>query len=197
VFFSGGGVRGSFGGGGGGGGAWNFLSISVKDETILLVLPHPRSWSLVLHGPFVTWVEIHNVRSGYPSLSLKFYFCGALHSPRTEDEQGATSQARQTVQFYGNTRAFSTSSPDELFCCVSTPHASTLCLWTELRSYGSVGEDGRNFPFALKGLLQINNTLSIMSEKRDVLFGRESMVGKYFIIELQKCGRMDTWNRHR
>jgi hypothetical protein len=62
----------------------------------------------------------------------------------------------------------------------------------ELRSYGSAGHDGRNFPVAIKGILQINYTLSIMSEKPDVLFRRESMGGKYFIIDLQTCGRMDT-----
>jgi len=36
-----------------------------------------------------------------------------------------------------------------------------------------------------------------MSEKPDVLFRRESMVGKYFIMELQTCGRMEMWNRQR
>jgi hypothetical protein len=46
-------------------------------------------------------------------------------------------------------------------------------------------------PFSIKGLLQINNTLSIMSVKPDVLFRRESTVGKYFIMELQTCGRME------
>jgi hypothetical protein len=44
---------------------------------------------------------------------------------------------------------------------------------------------------------EIKSTLSIMSEKRDVLFRSESMVGKYFIIEIGTCSRMVTWNRQR
>lgn len=141
---------------------------------------------------YVHWNTQNSLRlpeSAFEALQL---WC--TPQPRTEDEQAATNQARYTAHFYGNTRAFSTSSLDELFCCVSRPHASTLCPWTELRSYGSAGQDGRNFPFSIKELLRINNALSIMSEKHDVLFRRESMVGKYFIIELQTCGRMDTWN---
>ena len=179
-----------------GGGAGNFLSCSVKDASRLLVLPHPRSWSLAPQRPFVTWVE---------NTDFTLVFRACLWSATSMAHSTGPGLRMNKVQQVRLAKPSTFTATHERLARVVWTSFSVVCpnrmrvLCVCERNYALLGRLDRTveISFAIKGLLLINSTLSIMSEKRDVLFGRESMVGKYFIIELQTCGGMDTWNRHR